>query len=85
MIPSGDSEASEKFHRGHSLSPHGPGLRAVTSPGASHLDPVPSRAAGPEGHEPPHTLIQEEGNSGRTLMRASTPPQPNEGQERRKD
>ena len=52
MIPSGDSETSEKFHRGHRLSPHGPGLRAVTSPGPSHLDPVPSRAAKSEGHDP---------------------------------
>lgn len=84
IIPSGDSKAPEKFHRGHSLSPHGPTLCEVTSLGPLHLNLVPSRAARPEGHETPHTLIQKEDISERTFMRrANIPPQPNEVQETR--
>lgn len=81
MIPSGDAKASEKFHGGHSLSPHGPGLRAVPCLGALHLDPVPSTEARPEGREPPHTLTPNEGISGR----ARAPPKPDEAEEMRKE
>lgn len=81
MIPSGDAKASEKFHGGHSLSPHGPGLRAVPCLGALHLDPVPSTEARPEGRGPPHTLTPNEGVSGR----ACAPPKPDETEEMRKE
>lgn len=56
----------------------------VVSLAPSHLDPVPSTAARPEGHEAPNTPIQEEGTSGGPCRGARTSLQTNEGHAARK-
>lgn len=56
MPLSGDSKASEKFHRGYSFFSRAR-LSVVTFPGSLYLTTVPRRAVRPEGMKPLHTKV----------------------------